>query len=67
MACLSSSNPEAASYFVKLLLMASMAAFLTFSGVKKSGSPMLRFVISIPCLLNSFTLVLMPIVKEGVT
>src|SRR5690349_19576440 len=48
MACLSSTVPPVAVYFVKFALMASMPARFTFSGVGKSGSPAPKSTTSAP-------------------
>ena len=48
MACFNSCVPPAGVYFVKLLLMASMAACLMLSGVGKSGSPAPKSTTSTP-------------------
>ena len=41
-------RPEAGVYFVLPAWMASMAAFLMFSGVSKSGSPVPKLMTSLP-------------------
>src|SRR5262245_14584665 len=48
MACFSSCVPPAGVYLVKLLLIASIAAFLILSGVGKSGSPAPKSTTSTP-------------------
>ncbi len=60
----SSMMPVAGVYLVKPLLMASMAAALTFSGVSKSGSPAPKPMMSRPWAVSSLTLAVRERVAE---
>ena len=56
---------NAVEYFVSPLLIASMAAFLIFSGVSKSGSPAPSHITSLPAAFNSLAFWLTAIVGDG--
>ncbi len=65
MAFFKAAVPSTAVYFVSPFLIASIAAFLIFSGVSKSGSPIPREIISLPAAFNSAAFIATAMVGEA--